>query len=137
MFELTRAFFIAVKAHRNQRDKSGRAYIFHPLHVSRACKSRDEKILALLHDVLEDSDYKIEDINFLTNPQKEALNLLTHKESDPYFVYINKIKNNDLAKRVKIADLSHNMDLKRLKVITEKDIERLYKYQKAIKILKE
>lgn len=74
-------------------------------------------------------------INFLDEEQVEALKTLTHDKSVPYFDYIDKIKKNPLARKVKLSDLKDNMNLKRLKEITEKDRERFAKYEKARKIL--
>ena len=123
------------QAHKGQKDKAGRVYIFHPLAVSFGVKTKDAKIVALLHDVLEDSNYTIEDLNFLTEKQKCSLDLLTHKKDESYFDYIEKIKSDDIAKQVKLSDLKHNSNLKRLKNITEEDLERVKKYKKAMEIL--
>ena len=93
-------------------------------------------MIGLIHDVIEDSDkYKLSDFNFLDEEQVEALKTLTHDKSVPYFNYIDKIKKNPLARKVKLSDLKDNMNLKRLKEITEKDRERFAKYEKARKIL--
>lgn len=135
MINYIKALIIMFKAHKGQKDKAGRAYIFHPLKVSFEVKTQDAKIVALLHDVLEDSNYTIEDLDFLTEKQKYSLNLLSHKKYEPYFDYIEKIKHNGIAKEVKLSDLRHNSNLKRLKNITEKDLERVKKYKKAIEIL--
>ena len=136
MLRLFKAFFIMLRAHINQKDKSGRCYIFHPINVALGVKGIRAKTVALLHDVLEDSDiYSFKDFGFLDEEQKEAILLLTHSEKVEYFEYINKVKTNKIALAVKLADLRHNSDLKRLKTITEKDIDRKNKYLKAIEIL--
>lgn len=137
MIDLLRAFFIAARAHKGQRDKGGKPYIFHPLNVSLNGKGKDEKIVALLHDVIEDTDYTIDDLKFLTEDQREALLLLTHDKDKPYMTYIEAIKKNKIASRVKLADLDQNMKLKRLKTVTEKDLERLEKYKRAKDLLME
>lgn len=137
MIDLLRAFFIAARAHKGQKDKAGKPYIFHPINVSLNVKGRDEKIVALLHDVIEDTAYTIDDLKFLTEDQKEALLLLTHDKDTPYMTYIDAIKKNKIASRVKLADLDQNMNLKRLKIVTEKDLERLEKYKKARELLRE
>ena len=98
-------------------------------------KTKDAKIVALLHDVLEDSNYTIEDLDFLTEEQKHSLVLLTHKKNEPYFDYIEKIKSDDIAKQVKLSDLKHSSNLKRLKNPTENDLHRVEKYKKAMEIL--
>ena len=136
ILNLIRSFFIMIKAHRGQRDKSGRSYIFHPLTVASKVKGFRAKSVALLHDVIEDNDkYSLDKFSFLDDEQLEAIELLTHKQEDPYFVYIRKIKDNEIAKEVKLKDLEHNSDLNRLKTIEEKDIERLEKYKAAKQIL--
>ncbi len=138
MMMIIRAFIFAVKAHKGQKDKSGRAYIFHPVHVAKNVKGYKCKVLALLHDVVEDSDYTLESLSpYFDEEIIQALDLLTKKPDTKYKDYIAKIKANDLARRVKIADLNHNMDLNRLKEVRQKDVERVEKYKKAIKILKE
>ncbi len=135
MINYIKALIIMFQAHKGQKDKAGRVYIFHPLAVSFGVKTKDAKIVALLHDVLEDSNYTIEDLNFLTEKQKCSLDLLTHKKDESYFDYIEKIKSDDIAKQVKLSDLKHNSNLKRLKNITEEDLERVKKYKKAMEIL--
>ena len=135
MINYLKALIIMFQAHKGQKDKAGKTYIFHPLKVSFGVKTKDAKIIALLHDVLEDSNYTIEDLDFLTEKQKYSLNLLTHKKDESYFDYIEKIRDDDIAKEVKLSDLKHNSNLKRLKNITEKDLERVEKYKKAIEIL--
>lgn len=136
MFKLFKAFFIMLRAHINQKDKAGRCYIFHPINVALGVKGIRTKTVALLHDVLEDSDlYNIKDFSFLDEEQMEAILLLTHSANEEYFNYINKVKTNKIALAVKLSDLRHNSNLKRLKTITERDINRRNKYLKAIEIL--
>ena len=119
--------------------KAGVDYINHPLTVASKCSSEKEKIVALLHDVIEDTQVTIEDLRlFFDEEIVEAINLLTHREEDDYMTYLAKIKNNKLAKIVKIADLENNMDLSRLPNPTEKDYQRLEnKYKPAYKFLTE
>ena len=137
MIDLLRAFFIAARAHKGQRDKGGKPYIFHPLNVSLNVKGKDEKIVALLHDVIEDTSYTIDDLKFLTKDQRDVLLLLTHDKDISYMTYVEAIKKNKIARRVKLADLDQNMKLKRLKTVTEKDLERLEKYKRARDLLME
>ncbi|MDU5807415.1 MAG: GTP pyrophosphokinase [Peptoniphilus harei] len=137
IIDIVRAFFIAARAHKGQRDKGGKPYIFHPLNVSLNVKGKDEKIVALLHDVIEDTAYNIDDLKFLTKDQRDALLLLTHDKDISYMTYIEEIKKNKIARRVKLADLDQNMNLKRLKTVTEKDLERLEKYKRARDLLME
>ena len=136
MLRLFKAFFIMLRAHINQKDKAGRCYIFHPINVALGVNGVRAKTVALLHDVLEDSElYSIEDFKFLDKEQMEAILLLTHSANEEYFNYINKVKTNKIALDVKLSDLMHNSNLKRLKTITERDINRRNKYLKAIEIL--
>lgn len=136
MFKLFKAFFIMLRAHIRQKDKAGKCYIFHPINVALEVNGVRAKTVALLHDVLEDSElYSIKDFNFLDKEQMEAILLLTHNADEEYFDYINRVKTNKIALAVKLSDLRHNSNLKRLKTITEKDINRRNKYLKAIEIL--
>lgn len=136
MLRLFKAFFIMLRAHSGQKDKAGKCYIFHPINVALGVNGVRAKTVALLHDVLEDSElYSIEDFKFLDKEQMDAILLLTHNTDEEYFDYINKVKTNKIALDVKLSDLRHNSNLKRLKTITERDINRRNKYLKAIEIL--
>ena len=136
MLRLFKAFFMMLRAHINQKDKAGRCYIFHPINVALGVKGIRTKTVALLHDVLEDSDlYSIKDFSFLDEEQMEGILLLTHNTDEEYFDYINRVKTNKIALAVKLSDLRHNLNLKRLKTITEKDINRRNKYLKAMELL--
>ena len=131
------AYQIAKKAHQGQKDKAGVYYINHPLTVaSNVGNGESAIIVALLHDVVEDTDVTLEELQtFLLPRELEALRLLTHDKAVPYMDYIEQISHNKLASRVKIADLKNNMDLTRLPVVTEKDRKRVAKYMKAFKFL--
>ena len=136
-----KAFEIAKKAHAGQVDKAGVAYIYHPVTVASNCGDDDSAIItALLHDTVEDTGMKFDELQAtvpLTNDELQALKMLTHDENTPYLEYVKSIKNNELARRVKIADLKHNSDLSRIPAaqISEKDLNRVEKYQQALKIL--
>lgn len=135
MLKLIKALLVAIKAHQGQKDKGGKPYILHPIRVALNVKGKDEKIVALLHDVIEDTSYTIEDLEFLTEEQRKVLLLLTHDDNTPYMEYIEEVKKNKIASKVKLADLEQNMNLKRLKTVTNKDLKRLEKYKKAKEIL--
>ena len=136
MINYIKAFIIMLKAHRKQRDKGNHLYIFHPIRVSRTCQSKSAKLVALLHDVIEDNpNYSIEDFTFLDEEEKEALALLTHNKDIAYFDYINEVKSNKIAREVKLSDLKDNSNLNRLLTVTDKDIKRLEKYKLAQNIL--
>ena len=134
---IKRAILFAFDAHRGQYDKSGLPYITHPLHVAESMETEDECVVALLHDVLEDTDITIEDLTRIgiTDRQIAALKLLCHDDSVPYLEYVQAIRVDPIARTVKLADLYHNSDLTRLNVITTQDIERVEKYKQAIEIL--
>ncbi|MDU4651933.1 HD domain-containing protein [Sneathia sanguinegens] len=128
------ALKIATEAHKGQVDKAGVPYINHPLTVASLVDTEEEKIVALLHDTIEDTNITEQDLIDYGFPNEivEAVKLLTHNKNVPYMDYVAKIKDNELARKVKIADLTHNSDLSRLKEITEKDKKRYEKYQKAL-----
>jgi (p)ppGpp synthase/HD superfamily hydrolase len=132
------AYEIAYNAHKGQVDKSGKDYINHPLTVASYCKSEDERIVALLHDVVEDTNITLEDLSKIFDKKIiDALSLLTHSDDEPYMEYVAKIKENKLARNVKIADLTHNMDLSRLENPTKDDYDRVEnKYKPAMELLR-
>lgn len=133
------AYAIALVAHKGQYDKVGKEYINHPLTVSNNLTTEDEKIVGLLHDVVEDTKVTLDDLRlFFDEHVVEAISLLTHKEEDSYMDYLAKIKSNPLALAVKLSDLRHNMDMSRFENPTKKDFERLEKkYKPAYKFLTE
>lgn len=131
------AYEIAEKAHRGQLDKAGRPYIEHPLAVAASVDGEDAKVTALLHDVMEDTPITADELAAAGLPPHivEALVLLTHRSSDSYDDYIQRLRSNRLAVRVKLADLRHNSDLSRLPIITPKDLARTEKYRRYIELL--
>lgn len=134
-----KAMVLAYEAHQGQYDKSGLPYVFHPFHLAEQMDTEEAVTAALLHDVVEDTDYTLEDLRSMGFPDTvtDALALLTHDPSVPYMEYVERLKSNPIARSVKLADLTHNSDLSRLPVVTEKDLERVEKYRKAIKLLKQ
>ena len=137
--ETKKAMKLCFEAHRNQTDKSGLPYVFHPFHLAEQMTDETTTIVALLHDVAEDSDYSLQDIEAMGFPQEviTAISLLTHDKSVPYMDYVALIKLNPVAKTVKLADLKHNSDLSRLDVVDEKALARREKYLTAIAFLEE
>ena len=131
------ALAIARKAHAGQVDKAGVDYIQHPLYVASQVKTEQEKAAALLHDVLEDSDITAADLLAygLSNEVVTAVQTLTKKKGQSYQDYLEKVKSNNLARVVKLADLKHNSDLSRLKTVSNTDYERVKKYKNAIRYL--
>ncbi len=132
--QLGRAITIAVEAHKDQYDKGGRPYILHPLHLmDQLIFDTELAIIAVLHDVVEDSDWTIDNLyaeGFSTRVIK-ALGLLTHHPKDSYEAYIDDICMNFDAIRVKRKDLEHNSDITRLKGVRDKDLVRMKKYHNA------
>lgn len=138
--ELTKkAMKLCFEAHKDQKDKSGLPYVHHPFHLAEQMETEDTTIVALLHDVVEDTEYTLDDIRAMGFPERiiEALSYMTHDNAVPYLDYVAKIKENPIATAVKLADLKHNSDLSRLDVVDEKALERVEKYSKAMKILEE
>lgn len=134
-----KAMQIAIKVHEGQVDKGGNDYINHPIRVSENCSSDEEKIVALLHDTIEDGNIASEYLLLVGFSQEvvDAVLSISRKRGEDYFEFIQRCKANPIGRRVKIADLKDNMDITRLNELTEKDIERLKKYHKAYKMLNE
>lgn len=132
-----KALKLSFEAHQNQVDKSGMPYVFHPFHLAEQMEDENTTIVALLHDVVEDTDIGFDDLYKMGFSQTviEALKLLTHDDNEPYEDYINRIKKNEIAKAVKLADLRHNSDLTRLDNVDEKALKRAEKYKKSINTL--
>ena len=139
---LERAIGLALEVHRGQIDKAGRPYILHPLRLMAAMTSEEARVVAVLHDVVEDSEATFEDLAALGLSEEAlaALRLLTHHDDDGseanYFAYVARIKANPLARAVKLADLADNLDVSRLPSLTERDSRRLNKYLKAREMLR-
>ena len=138
--QLEKCVDFARKAHAGQKDKGGHDYIEHPLRLMDAVTSPEEKIVAILHDVLEDTCYTAGDLKKLLGISDEivdALKLLTRKRGENYMEYIRKLSDNPLAVAVKLADLKDNMNLDRLKQVTQDDLKRCEKYREAYAYLNE
>lgn len=132
------ALEIAINAHKGQKDLGGRDYIEHPKAVANLLEADEEKTVAYLHDVLEDIAITEDDLvrMGISSEIVYVIKVLTKKRGEPYTEYIERVKENELARKVKIADLQHNMDLSRISNPTKRDFERLEKYKKALKKLK-
>ena len=131
------ALKLCFEAHKDQIDKSGMPYVFHPFHLAEQMADENTTIVALLHDVIEDTEYTLDDLrNFgFAEDVLSAISLMTHADDVPYMEYVEKIKTNPIAKAVKLADLKHNSDMSRLDRITQIDEERAKKYKQAIELL--
>jgi (p)ppGpp synthase/HD superfamily hydrolase len=127
------AIILAVNAHRGQLDKAGAPYILHPLHLMMQMHSETAKIVAVLHDVVEDTPYTLDDLVAQGYPPDvvEAVNCVTRREEEAYDEFIERLAPNPLARAVKIADLKHNMDIRRLPHFTERTAELLRRYHRA------
>lgn len=132
-----KALKICFDAHKDQVDKTGMPYVFHPFHLAEQMDTEDAVCVALLHDTVEDTDISFEDlINEGFNDNIiNALKLLTHNDDTPYLEYVARIKENPLARKVKLADLRHNSDLTRLDLTVDKIPPKYSLYLEAIKYL--
>ena len=132
-----KALKLCFEAHKEQLDQSGMPYVFHPFHVAEQMTDELSTVTALLHDVVEDTPYTLEDLRQMGFPEPvlAALALLTHGEDVPYLDYVAQIKANPIARAVKLAELRHNLDLSRLSQVDAAALERVEKYKKAMEML--
>lgn len=128
---LVTAIEIATQSHTHQVDKAGQPYIDHPLRVMKAGQTLPEKIVGVLHDAVEDSDLTLAELAEAGFPEEilAAIDAITKREHEPYNTYLERVMANGIALRVKIADMTDNMDISRIAHPTEKDWMRLEKYQ--------
>ena len=134
---LDRAIELAKQHHEGQTDKAGKPYIEHPLRVMNQVESEEEKIVAVLHDIVEDTDISLDDLRSegFSEEVVSAVECLTKQDGENYDSYIERISFNPLAVKIKLADLEDNRDLTRLPEVTDKDLERIEKYDKALEKL--
>ena len=134
---LGRAIELAKQHHKGQTDKAGKPYIEHPLRVMNQMKSEEEKIVAVLHDIVEDTNISLNDLRNegFSEEVVSAVECLTKQDGENYNSYIERISFNPLAVKIKLADLEDNRDLTLLPQATDKDLERLEKYDKALEKL--
>jgi (p)ppGpp synthase/HD superfamily hydrolase len=142
MSNLERAIEIAFSAHKGQTDKGGNPYILHPLRVMMSLESQAEKMVGVLHDVVEDSDWTFEDLENEGFPVDviDALKSVTKNESEHgsdegYFRFVERAKLNPIGARVKIADLQDNLDISRIPELDESSMQRINKYKRSLEIL--
>ena len=130
---LARAIAIAAEAHQDQLDKAGAPYILHPLRMVLRARTVAERTVAVLHDVVEDSDWTLERLAEEGFPQTilDAVDSLTHRPDENYEAFTERVAGNPLALQVKLYDLEDNMTLTRLTALTPRDLERLQKYHAA------
>lgn len=137
MSDLDTALAIAVEAHRGQLDKAGQPYILHPLRVMARVTTPEERLVAVLHDVVEDSPTTLDDLRAagFEEPVVRAVDRLTRRDDESYEAFIERLKDDPLARRVKLADLEDNMTLTRLTDLDDRAIERLGRYVRAYRRL--
>ena len=128
-----KALQIAMRAHEGQKDKAGQDYVMHPIRVAERCDDPRAKVVALLHDTIEDSDITADYLREegFTEEIVEAVLAVTRREGENYDDYVRRAAQNELGKMVKRADLEDNMDIRRLPELTDRDVERLQKYLRA------
>lgn len=134
---LEKAINLASTAHAGQPDKAGKPYILHPLRLMLKFNSEEEMIVAMLHDVVEDSGISLEQLRRqgFAQPIVAAVDCLTRRKGESYEDFIARIKVNNLARKVKIEDIKDNLDLTRLTTVSENDLLRAAKYHKALGVL--
>lgn len=131
---LTRlALKVSFEAHKNQVDHSGTPYVYHPYHLAEQMTDETTTCIALLHDVVEDTDITLAQLREMGFPDivVEAVGVLTREHGVPYQEYIKRVKSNPLARIVKLADLEHNSDMSRLQEIDERSKSLAKRYEKA------
>jgi (p)ppGpp synthase/HD superfamily hydrolase len=137
MSKLVEAILLATQAHKRQKDKADMPYILHPLRMMVKMKTESEMMAAVLHDVVEDTGWKLEQLREKGFPEEvlEAVECLTKREGEDYTAFIERAKTNRIARKVKIADLEDNMDARRISNFTTKDAERMARYYQAWHLL--
>ncbi|MCI0994797.1 HD domain-containing protein [Pseudomonas corrugata] len=137
MSTLEKAIAISARAHEGQTDKGGAPYILHPLKVMLRLSHHDERIVAVLHDVVEDTRVTLADLRNegFSEAILAAIDSLTKREGETYQAFIERAARDPLARRVKLADLAENSDLSRIDSPSQKDLERVEKYRKAAEYL--
>ena len=130
---LERAILLAVQAHRGQVDRSGAPYILHPLRVMFRVETENERIAAVLHDVVEDTDWTLDGLRAEGFPEEivQAVDCLTRREGESYDDRVARAAAHPIARRVKLADLEDNMDARRLARWSEEDAARFERYHRA------
>ncbi len=133
------AIQLALQAHRGALQKNGQPYILHPLTLMTRFHDEAAQMVAVLHDVVEDTPITLDDlvIRGYSAEVVNAVEALTCQPDESYTAFIERISKNALATRVKLADLEHNMDIRRLPSVTEHDLSRLEQYRQAWFFLQE
>jgi (p)ppGpp synthase/HD superfamily hydrolase len=129
---------MALDAHEGQTDKSGGTYILHPLRLMQKVETREEKMVALLHDVVEDSERTFEDLEEEFSEEIiSAVKSMTKKDGETYKEFIQRARQNDIAREVKKADIRDNLNVERLEELEDSDLQRIKKYHRSLNELKQ
>lgn len=138
MISIEKAIQLALEAHAGQVDKGGEPYILHPLRMMSRMEGEVEAIVAVLHDVVEDSDVGLQDLRVhgFSKEAIDAVECLTKREGEDYESFIRRVDGNEVARRVKIADLEDNLDIARIPELEPPDLERVAKYHRALQWLR-
>lgn len=131
------AVSIAARAHRGQKDKAGAPYLLHPLRMMMRMDTEAAMMAAVLHDVVEDTEWTLERLREAGFSEEvlEAVDCLTHREGESYQEFVERVRTNPIARRVKVADLEDNMNVRRINQLGPKDLERMEKYHRAWRVL--
>jgi len=136
---LQRAIEIAVAAHKGVKDKGGNPYILHPFRVMLALETEDEKIVGVLHDVVEDAEEwtfeRLRSEGFSLDVLEGLRSVTKTSDDEDYDEFVQRALENEIGRKVKIADIKDNLDVTRIDDLTERDLVRLKRYKKSLKIL--
>ena len=137
MNNLEQAITIAIKAHAGQVDKAGQPYVLHPLRLMLKFETEVEMIVAVMHDVIEDSEFTQDDLKKFGFSESivEAIDCLSKRNGENYDDFVLRVSQNNLASKIKVEDIKDNLDITRLNKITDKDLKRVEKYHRALKAL--
>ena len=137
MSTIDEAIALASRSHATQKDRAGQPYILHPLRLMLKFKTEPEQIVAVLHDVVEDTDVTLEALRTLgfSDQVVEAVDCLTKRQGEQYGAFIDRIAVNALARKVKVEDIRDNLDLARLPSVGDADLKRAAKYHTALTYL--
>ena len=137
MDDLDKAIKLACNAHAGQKDKAGKPYILHPLRLMLNFQNKQEQVVAVLHDTIEDSDMTLEDLASFGFSELtiDALDCLSKRKNEEYEDFIKRIVPNELARKIKIEDIKDNLDLTRIESINSEDLKRVLKYHNSLRIL--
>lgn len=137
MSNLDKAIALACKVHAGQVDKAGQPYILHPLRLMIKFSEENERIVAILHDVVEDGNVTFDELrqHGWSKTVVDAIDCLSKRSGESYENFISRLFPNDLARKVKIEDIKDNLDLTRLSSLDSKDLLRIEKYHKALRYL--